>query len=128
MTERDYKMNRENLKAYLEKQIADIKHYLKINGRKEDEDGFSPSEDLQICNIAKNTIDLEEQLGCPLEVYVKINQRNIVNVYDVRGDNYIIKPDTFTKDSFLAVDCFKLIECMWNMYCKTWWLKKDKSE
>lgn len=71
---------------------------------------------------------LEEQLGCPLEVYVGINQRYITTVYDKDGIDYTIKPDTIIEDSFMAVDGFTLIECKWNMYCKTWWLKEDKSE
>lgn len=71
---------------------------------------------------------LEEELGCPLEVYVGINQRNITTIYDKNGIDHTIEPNTIIKDSFFAVNGFTLIECMWNMYCKTWWLKKDKSE
>lgn len=71
---------------------------------------------------------LEEELGCPLEVYVGINQCDITTVYDKNGIEYTIKPNTIIKESFFAVDGFTLIECMWNMYRKTWWLKKDKSE
>ena len=71
---------------------------------------------------------LEEKLGCPLEIYVGINQRDITTVYDKNGIDHIIKHDTIIKDSFFAVNGFTLIECMWNMYRKTWWLRKDKSE
>lgn len=85
-------MSRKGLKIFLDKRIADIKNYLErnnlksfplqiryleFNEREEDEDGFSPSEELKICNIAKNTLNLEEELGIDLITKDKIEQSNV---------------------------------------------------
>ena len=123
-------MSRENLKAYLEKQILDIKHYLKINGRKEDEDGFSPSEDLQICNIAKNTIDLEEQLGCPLEKLIQFSkQETVYTIYGTHTNEIVIVDLNLGRIHISINGDINNSYCVYfKDYKKTWWLREDKSE
>lgn len=70
--------------------------------------------------------DLEEKLGCPLEVYVKATRSGIW--YSIAG---------VMKHCYVdVIDASKIIFAMkgtniWfelKKYQKTWWLKKDKSE
>ena len=49
----------EALETYLDKRIKDIKNYLEFNERSEDEKGFTPSEELQICYLAKRMLAIE---------------------------------------------------------------------
>ena len=49
----------EALEIYLDKRIKDIKNYLKFNERSEDEAGFTPSEELQICYLAKRMLAID---------------------------------------------------------------------
>ena len=66
--------------------------------------------------------DLEEQLGCPLEVFVKLH--TATNVYDKYGNQYKIEEvqgDVVMVDSDFVYFSLK--------YYKTlFWLKEDKSE
>ena len=125
-------MSKEGLKIFLDKRIADIKRYLEINGREEDEENFSPSEELTICNIAKNTIALEEELGCPLEVVGKAILQNCI--YVLECEDYketeigFINQDG-EKGYVISVDEWENGNQVWlSDYKKTWWLKEDKSE
>ena len=70
--------------------------------------------------------DLEEQLGCPLEVYVTATRSGIY--YSIAG---------VMKHCYVdVIDANKIIFAMkgtniWfelKNYKKTWWLKKDRSE
>ena len=91
-----------------------------------------------ICGIIKGGFvdklgkleDLEEEIGCPLEVYVGISQQNITKVYDEYGMEYIILK--VIRDQFNACNFMNglnnTLVCEWKDYKKTWWLKKDKSE
>jgi hypothetical protein len=70
--------------------------------------------------------DLEEQLGCPLEVFVKALKNGIY--YDDKFEHpvFILDKDNFkTKDYHLLVTGTIVYL---KDYKKTWWLKKDKSE
>ena len=116
-------MSKEGLKIFLDKRIADIKRYLEFNGREEDEDGFSPSEELTICNIAKNTIDLEEQIGCPL----KVREQALKQGFIYNG---------FTKLLYICCrydenGCYLTngaVKFYLKDYKKRFWLREDKSE
>ena len=73
--------------------------------------------------------DLEEQLGCPLEVVVKALKVQIY--YEVNDkEGLIIAPylvEYFGKG--FTFDCIGFHEIIWlKDYKKTWWLKEDKSE
>ena len=72
--------------------------------------------------------DIEEELGCPLEVYVKIVHRDIAIIYESNGVKNIINYGTINRNRFTAVKPFAVIEYAWKDYKKTWWLREDKSE
>ena len=67
--------------------------------------------------------DLEEQLGCPLEVVFEAIKNGI---YDKKGFHYTVILDL----DFLRVYPLDLFDEKWQLsdYQKTWWLKEDKSE
>jgi hypothetical protein len=72
---------------------------------------------------------LEERLGCPLDVYVKIRQGMVENVYIQRfkmEKMWIGLP--ITSNGFCAISGLLQQACFWKDYQKTWWLKEDKSE
>ena len=81
--------------------------------------------------------DLEEQLGCPLEVMFKaLKQCEFEGLYFETKDTDGFKRKGFYKCS-LSFSGFSnrfYWNCGWNAetwldcYQKTWWLKKDKSE
>ena len=67
--------------------------------------------------------DLEEQLGCPLEVVFEAIKNGI---YDKKGFHYTVILDL----DFLRAYPLDLFDEKWQLsdYQKTWWLKEDKSE
>lgn len=74
--------------------------------------------------------DLEEQLGCPLEVLSKVIENGFYDNYCYIPPSRILRIDIFNKEILKmyydeATSCFsvKLTD-----YKKTWWLKEDKSE
>ena len=81
--------------------------------------------------------DLEEQLGCPLEVYVKLHQQK--KFYRLSALNEIIECeiDKPNGDEVFHIQedgiIFNQYDYGWQFYPfkdykKTWWLRKDKSE
>ena len=72
--------------------------------------------------------DLEEQLGCPLEVLSTISKNGFYYDYGYIPPYRISRIDIFNKEIMYydeEKDCFIVkIE----NYKKTWWLKEDKSE
>ena len=97
---------------------------------KQDEKGYCFIQEGQIINKLGKLEDLEEKLGCPLEVYVKIRQSIIEKVYiQYLGEMermWIMAP--IAKNGFGVVNGFITKSCFWKDYKKTWWLKEDKSE
>lgn len=80
---------------------------------------------------------LEEQLGCPLEVYVKLYQQ--MKFYRLNALNEIIECeiDNPNDDEVYHIQAdgiiFNQYDYGWQFYSfkdykKTWWLRKDKSE
>lgn len=80
---------------------------------------------------------LEEQLGCPLEVYVKLHQQ--MKFYRLNALNEIIECeiDNPNDDEVYHIQAdgiiFNQYDYGWQFYSfkdykKTWWLKRDKSE
>ena len=67
--------------------------------------------------------DLEEQLGCPLDVVFEAIKNGI---YDKKGFHYTVILDL----DFLRAYPLDLFDEKWQLsdYQKTWWLKEDKSE
>jgi len=79
----------EVLKTYLDKRIKDIKNYLEVNERSEDEEGFTPSEELQICYLAKRMLAVDnanpsEALKCVDKLEQVIEEITISNA-DLRN-------------------------------------------
>lgn len=80
--------------------------------------------------------DLEEQLGCPLDIIVKLSLEMITEIYtfDKRWDNYNYVEFRFFSNPdgihslWLRSDDRYSWELPINEYGKTWWLKEDKSE
>jgi len=93
-------------------------------------DTFKPlEEELEYADKMHN---LEEQIGCPLDVVLKIKFGDINYVYDENGDRFFINGGEIFKSQFAAYrrtdtefinKVFK-----WADYGKTWWTKKDKEE
>lgn len=75
--------------------------------------------------------DLEEEIGCPLEVRCKVNTGTYV--YDENGNEYEV--EYLYSLSFMATDgrCDDNgttieNEFLWQDYKQFWWLKEDKLE
>ena len=67
--------------------------------------------------------DLEKELGCPLEVRLKVTHNT--SIYDVEGNEYIVSH--IDKEVFEVYAIFYMT-FRWEHYKKTWWLKADRSE
>ena len=80
--------------------------------------------------------ELQEQIGCPLDVRCRIVIGTVV--YDGDGTEYEVDHcevecfaginDTFYLDDPYLYDWDSSANFKWKDYKKTWWLKKDKSE
>lgn len=68
--------------------------------------------------------DLEEQLGCPLEVVFKALTNGIYQEDGGRRKYPLIEYNGATKKFFFGFGTY----CNVEDYKKTWWLKEDKSE
>ena len=95
-----------------------------------DKNTFKPlEEELEYADKMHN---LEEQIGCPLDVVLKIHFRDIHYVYDENGDRFFINGGEIFKSQFAAyrrTDADFIDKVFkWADYGKTWWTKKDKSE
>lgn len=92
----------ESLETYLDKRIKDIKNYLEFNERSEDEEGFTPSEELQICYLAKRMLAIDN--ANPSEALEKLDKiGNYLNeVYDYKEIKEEVRKDIDTiKQSLL---------------------------
>lgn len=70
--------------------------------------------------------DLEEQIGCPLEVRCKIVLRALIYTDD--GSDWIVQN---VLDKYFWASCnteYSNANFSWKDYKKTWWLKADRSE
>ena len=71
--------------------------------------------------------DIEEELGCPIEVYVKLHK--IAKIYDEQGNPLKIRQvidENIVISTKKEINGYKLIPL--NCYKKTWWIKEDRSE
>lgn len=72
--------------------------------------------------------NLEEQLGCTLEVLFKA-LNGVIYYMDDECLEYAVNPYLVKDDKGLAFDIFDLGSWVYlSDYKKTWWLKEDKSE
>lgn len=67
--------------------------------------------------------DLEEEIGCPLEVRCKLY--NTATVYGINGKERVI---ACWKDRFITVLCVNNMKIIhkYSEFKETWWLKEDK--
>lgn len=77
--------------------------------------------------------DLEEQIGCPLEVIIKaqINKKIYVNseyYKDKTCEIEISKDNFFPNFEFKSFTDDYMYDYYFKDYKKTWWLKEDRSE
>lgn len=105
-------------------QIYDFKRYNEL------EDYVDSDLTLAIDKLGKLE-DLEEQIGCPLDVRCKVVCDSII--YDENGIEY--KVVYIHKEYFDCEEPFdndigytKLCAFEWKGYKKTWWLKENKEE
>lgn len=68
--------------------------------------------------------ELGEQLGCPLDVYVKATINGII----VDGEWFSVKIHKDNNGYYFALSNGSAFPFYLSSYKKTWWLKKDKSE
>ena len=67
--------------------------------------------------------DLEEQLGCSLEIRLQVVHNTFI--YDAEGNEYVVE---FVEKDFFSVYNIFYMSFRWSDYKNTWFLKKDKSE
>jgi len=68
--------------------------------------------------------ELQEQIGCPLEIVFKAIKQGYVWTKDNTTNRTELKYDTKANDFYWNWN----FDCYFKNYKKTWWLKKDKSE
>ena len=132
-------MNKVTLKEYVNERIADIKHYIEFNERKNDKDFFAHKE-LELYQNAQKYIELTDELGCPLEVFYELlKERNYYFEYNEKvyyNKNCYINTVN-VNDGFISVSVGNEelrkkyifdVKLYFKDYKKTWWLKEDRSE
>lgn len=96
----------------------------------------------EILNKLGKLEDLEEQLGCPLEVvgrlllhkerYIYIVEKSKLTDEDFMGKHKVVGVSEFGV-CILTTNCICILKTEpkyyeWKDYKKTWWLREDKSE
>ena len=94
-------MNKVTLKEYVNERIADIKHYIEFNERKNDKDFFAHKE-LELYQNAQKYIELTDELGCPLEVLFKLGE------LEKNGEAIFIKGETPSEFETFETDNFQV--------------------
>ena len=91
----------------------------------------SGASEMELTNRLGKLEDLEEEIGCPLEVRCNLDLNDII--FDQFGTTYIVR--SIGKKDFVAYDTKKLENnvfyrqlFLWKEYKVTWWLKEDRSE
>lgn len=95
---------------------------------KQDERGYCFIQEGQIVQKLGKLEDLEEELGCPLEVVVKALQNGVYYEDAANNMRYMVADLHFNLagDFVLYFDDEEYL--LARNYKKTWWLRKDKSE
>ena len=139
-------MNRLTEKEYVNERIANIKHYIEFNEREDDKYFFAHKE-LELYKKAQKYIELNDELGCPLEGVFRALMNGscgsivifIQNDYNEAYEKGLYKRVVI--DS-LARACngndfyFRCIDTLtyriYNLYLKdyqkTWWLSETKED
>lgn len=90
--------------------------------------GIPSLEYLEKCIIDHDKYgELGEQIGCPLEVFVKIIIGRNDLIYDKLGEGYIVRVVT---EKCITADKKNIGSYVFEIsdYKKTWWLRKDQCE
>lgn len=111
---------------YANERIKDVEIYIEYNERKEDQDFFAHNE-LELYKIAKSTLELQNELGCPLDVVFKALKEGIIinNIYNEKVNfkcRLVYKNEELGWYFNIINDGYVLLKD----YGKTWWLKGDK--
>ena len=117
-----------NKVRYLNNREETIDMFSDYKENKDDDFCKDVYEMVEALETIKEVVDLQEELGCPLDVYVKLVTKQVTTIYDELGEmcmvrnvdsaNCIYVSKKFKGDFYLKVKHYK----------KTWWLKEDKSE
>ena len=100
------------LEIYLNRRIKDIKNYLKANERSEDEKGFPPSEELQICYLAKRA--LEQEKSChmtSIETLENVKNKLTPDEYNSIANDLTLLARIWYAISSEDVNCFYIEKC-----------------
>ena len=94
---------------------------------------YMPIYHKEVCDKIYALEDIEEQLGCPLEVVFKALKYGIIikDMFDIGIGNkfYGVRLDTQNYDCEYVLRTYKgTISVEVKDYKKTWWLKEDRSE
>jgi hypothetical protein len=119
--------------------LTEYRKDLKRYEYKRDEKGYCFIQEGQIVNKLGQLEDLEEELGCPLEVVFKLAKQgrfyyeqdkelHLIVVFDIELRNNTIYFNEQWLDYDIELGDFGTIELPLSQYGKTFWLKKDKSE
>lgn len=88
-------------------------------------------------NYASKCHNLEEQIGCPLEVRCAVVPDSFIYTFGTTMENQDVVTQrhivTISKEGFTILYATttgkeRKMELSWKAYKKTWWLRKDKSE
>ena len=91
-----------------------------------DKNTFKPlEEELEYADKCHN---LEEQLGCPLEVLSKILENGFYEYYGYIPPYHFYRIDIFKKEIMYYDEEKNYFTVKLKDYKKTWWLREDKSE
>lgn len=131
-------MSRLALQEYLNDRIKNVKYYIEFNERKDDKDFFAHKE-LELYQMAQKYMKLTNELGCPLEICLKIMLNKIREItinYSDGGGYGSIYSEYITADiSSIYYDIRKGIIIETNLcevpikdYKVNWFLKGDLSE
>lgn len=115
-----------NIVRYLNGREEKINMFADYQETKDDDFCKDANEMVEALETIKELVDLQEDLGCPLKVFVKALKNGIY--YDDKFEHPVFILD---KDNFKTKDYHLLITgtiVYLKDYQKTWWLKEDKSE
>ena len=111
--------------------LTEYRKDLKRYEYKQDERGYCFIQEGQIVNKLGKLEDIEEQIGCPLEVFFKVIATKKVYIVLTKCNFnrvYFVNLDFSAQDiltlGFFVGGC----KFLFNEYKITWWLKEDKSE
>lgn len=92
-------------------------------------DGIPSNEFDNICDELIKYKDLEEEIGCPLEVRCKVVKNTSIFAelgYRKISNEWLV--GEISSDGFICWQKYAIRRYFWKDYKKTWWLKENKEE